>query len=60
MAIRDTGENAVTAQALEELQAILSKPYKDVCNVCKGVGKTPTFITCPKCKGQGYRYVKLI
>ena len=46
-------------QALLELQAILKKPYKDVCDVCKGVGKITNSSNCPKCKGSGQRLVRL-
>lgn len=47
-------------QALSELRAILEKPYQDVCNVCRGVGKIAKSNTCPKCKGSGQRMLKLI
>lgn len=47
-------------QALLELQAILKKPYKDVCDVCKGEGKITNSSNCPKCKGSGQRLVRLL
>lgn len=47
-------------QALVELQAILKKPYQDVCNVCKGEGKITNASTCPKCKGSGQRLLRLL
>lgn len=53
-------ENNVTKQALSELQSILKKPYKDVCNVCNGSGKVTDHSTCPKCKGTGQRLLKLL
>ena len=46
-------------QALLELQAILKKPYKDVCDVCKGGGKITNSSNCPRCKGSGQRLVRL-
>lgn len=50
----------VTSQAMRELQAILRKPYKDVCNVCNGVGFITKDSACPKCKGSGQRLLKLL
>ncbi|MEX2130814.1 MAG: hypothetical protein WD772_04960 [Pseudohongiellaceae bacterium] len=50
----------VTSQAMRELQAILRKPYKDVCNVCNGVGFITNNSACPKCKGSGQRLLKLL
>jgi DnaJ-class molecular chaperone len=47
-------------QALLELQAILKKPYKDVCHVCRGEGKITNSSNCPKCKGSGQRLVRLL
>lgn len=47
-------------QALVELQAILRKPYKDVCNVCKGAGSITNTSSCPKCKGSGQRLLRLL
>ncbi|MFT6093265.1 MAG: DnaJ-class molecular chaperone [Pseudohongiellaceae bacterium] len=47
-------------QALVELQAILRKPYQDVCNVCKGAGSITSTSTCPKCKGSGQRLLRLL
>jgi DnaJ-class molecular chaperone len=47
-------------QALAELQAILRKPYQDVCNICKGAGSTTTKGSCPKCKGSGHRLLRLL
>ena len=53
-------EKKVTKQALNELQSILKKPYQDVCNVCNGAGKITDHSTCPKCKGTGQRFLKLL
>ena len=53
-------DNKVSSQAMRELQAILKKPYSDVCNVCKGVGVITPNSTCPKCKGTGQRLLKLL
>lgn len=50
----------VPQQALVELQAILKKPYQDVCNVCKGAGKITDNSACPKCKGSGQRLLRLL
>ncbi|MFT4749570.1 MAG: DnaJ-class molecular chaperone [Pseudohongiellaceae bacterium] len=47
-------------QALAELQAILRKPYQDVCNVCNGAGSINSTSTCPKCKGSGQRLLRLL
>jgi DnaJ-class molecular chaperone len=46
--------------ALLELQAILKKPYEDVCNECKGEGKITNSSNCPKCKGSGQKLVRLL
>ena len=43
-----------------ELEAILKKPYQDVCNICKGDGRISDKSSCPKCKGSGRRYLKLL
>jgi hypothetical protein len=53
-------DNAASLQALRELQSILKKPYKDVCNVCKGTGAITSQSTCPKCKGSGQRLLRLM
>lgn len=53
-------DSKVSSQAMKELQAILKKPYPDVCNVCKGVGYITTSSSCPKCKGSGQRLLKLL
>jgi len=53
-------EKGVHPQALKELQAILRKPYKDVCSVCKGSGSVAKDTACPKCKGTGYRLLRLL
>ena len=50
----------VPLQALNELQSILEKPYKDVCAVCQGSGKITEKSACPKCKGSGQRLLKLL
>ncbi len=50
-------DKKVPKQALNELQSILQKPYKDV---CKGAGKITAKSTCPKCKGSGQRLLKLL
>lgn len=53
-------DKKMTKQALTELQSILKKPYQDVCNVCNGAGKITDLSTCPKCKGSGQRFLKLL
>lgn len=53
-------KDKVAGKALTELEAILKKPYQDVCNVCKGEGKITQQSSCPKCKGSGRRYLKLL
>ncbi len=53
-------ENTVSNQALRELILILKQPYKDVCHVCRGDGNITVSKTCPKCKGSGYRLLRLI
>lgn len=47
-------------QALKELLGILRQPYEDACNVCKGEGMITEKSTCPKCKGTGSRYLRLL
>jgi RecJ-like exonuclease len=44
-------DKKVPKQALNELQSILEKPYKDVCNVCKGVGKITCYQHLPQVQG---------
>lgn len=56
-ALRDEKMNR---QTLVELESILKKPYQDVCNVCKGEGRITDQSSCPKCKGSGRRYLKLL
>ncbi len=48
--------------ALAELCTILKKPYKDVCNVCDGAGSVSknSDNDCPKCKGSGSRFLRLL
>ena len=53
-------DQQVARQIQIELEAILSMPYQDVCNICKGEGKLSTLSVCPKCKGSGNRYLKLL
>lgn len=53
-------KDQTSKQAVLELTSILSKPYQDVCNVCKGVGKITDHSSCPKCKGTGQRLLKLL
>ena len=38
--VNDIVTKGVHPQALMELQAILKRPYKDICVVCDGDGKT--------------------
>ncbi len=45
-------------QALVKLWSMLKKPYQDVCNVCKGVGKITETKICPKCKKSGRRLIR--
>jgi DnaJ-class molecular chaperone len=58
--VNDIVTKGVHPQALMELQAILKKPYKDVCVVCDGSGKNPKGSACPKCKGTGDRLLRLL
>jgi len=51
--VEDLVEDTQTSEALRELQMILKKPYKDVCNICKGTGKITKRGACPKCHGSG-------
>ena len=53
-------EKGVHPQILKELQAILKQPYKDVCNVCDGTGEDSKKAPCSKCKGNGYRLLRLL
>jgi len=53
-------EKGVHPQVMKELQAILKQPYKDVCDVCDGSGRTQAKESCPKCKGNGYRLLRLL
>ena len=50
----------IPKQALRELQSILKQPYQDVCNICRGTGKTSNDSVCPKCKGSGKRLLRLL
>ena len=50
----------VHPQVLKELQAILKKPYKDICEACDGTGKNRQKDECQKCKGNGYRLLRLL
>lgn len=58
--MKSTVPKGVNRQVLNELHAILKKPYKDVCNVCVGSGAISKGGTCPKCKGSGYRLLRLM
>lgn len=54
-------EKGVHPQVLKELQAILKRPYKDVCEACDGQGQLDRGRqTCPKCKGNGFRLLRLL
>ena len=53
-------EKGVHPQVLKELQAILKQPYKDVCDMCDGKGQDNKSEPCPKCKGNGYRLLRLL
>jgi len=53
-------EKGVHPQVMNELQAILKQPYKDVCDACDGSGLTVSKDPCPKCKGNGYRLLRLL
>ena len=57
------GNENETEQNLAELRQILTQPYKDVCNNCRGTGKIKqahNSRVCPKCKGSGQRLLKLL
>ena len=56
-------EKGVHPQVVKELQAILKQPYKEVCDACDGKGgkgKDGKSAPCPKCKGNGYRLLRLL
>lgn len=57
-----TAEKQSFQLALAELCAILKKPYQDVCNVCDGAGGVSQHSDndCPKCKGSGRRFLRLL
>jgi len=58
--VNDIVTKCVHPQALMELQAILKRPYKDICVVCDGRGKSSKGSDCPKCKGTGDRLLRLL
>ena len=58
--MNDIVTKGVHPQALMELQAILKRPYKDICVECNGNGKIQKGIACPKCKGAGHRLLRLL
>jgi DnaJ-class molecular chaperone len=53
-------DKGVHPQVMKELQAILKQPYKDICDGCDGRGVTVKQEPCPKCKGNGYRLLRLL
>jgi DnaJ-class molecular chaperone len=53
-------EKGVHPQVMKELQAILKQPYKEVCVACGGKGHDGSSAQCAKCKGHGYRLLKLL
>lgn len=58
--MNDIVTKGVHPQALMELQAILKRPYKDVCVECDGTGKNEKGSACAKCKGAGHRLLRLL
>ncbi|MBL4820530.1 MAG: hypothetical protein JKY98_06010 [Gammaproteobacteria bacterium] len=58
--MNDIVTKGVHPQALMELQAILKKPYQDVCTVCDGSGVNSKGSSCLKCKGSGHRLLRLM
>ncbi|MCI5105526.1 MAG: hypothetical protein MRY76_02310 [Pseudomonadales bacterium] len=55
-----TSDDKAWRKSRDELESILKQPYQDVCNVCKGAGHISAKSRCPKCKGSGRRYLKLL
>lgn len=44
----------------QKVFVISSKPYRDTCDICKGVGEIKLkgrFYTCPECDGNGKTYI---